>query len=371
MSHSNWYKITNETAIPTPAVLLFPERIRHNIQRMIAMAGDVRRLRPHVKTHKLPQVIRMQLEAGITRFKCATLREADMVADSGGPDILIAYPLYGPAVSQLFQLIQKYPEVRFSTLVDNARQAQFLENYAQSLGIPLDVFLDLDTGMERTGIKPGPEALALYQQLAASSWLHPRGLHAYDGHLHLADPEQRTAACTASFQTVLELIEALENEGIQPEEVICGGTPTLPIHAAYPERTLSPGTVLLWDWGYSSKFHDLDFQHAAVILTRIVSKPAANKLCLDLGHKALASEMAPPRVHFFGLPPYELVGHSEEHLVISLADADQFSVGDVLYGIPIHICPTMALHDWVWAVEDGEAKENGGDCPDKREFLMK
>ena len=354
---SNWYKISNETTIPTPAVLLFPDRIRHNIQQMIAIAGDVRRLRPHVKTHKLPQIIRMQLEAGITRFKCATLSEANMVADSGGQDILAAYPLYDPAIGQLFQLIKNYPDARFSTLVDNAQQAQLLENQSQTFDTPLDVFLDLDVGMERTGIKPGPEALELYKQLTQSPWLRPRGLHAYDGHIHMADTAQRAAACIAAFQPVYALIQQLENADIPIEELICGGTPTLPFHAAHLERTLSPGTVLLWDWGYSSKFADLPFQHAAVIMTLIISKPGHNKLCLDVGHKALASEMAPPRVHFFDLPPWEMVGHSEEHLVIALENTDPFSVGDCLYGIPIHICPTMALHDWVWAVENGEAKE--------------
>ncbi len=354
---SDWYKITNETAVPTPAVLLFPERIRHNIQQMIAIAGDVQRLRPHVKTHKLPEVIRRQVEAGITRFKCATLSEANMVAASGGSDILVAYPLYGPAIQQLFVLIKNYPDVRFSTLMDNKEQAQLLENQAETLGVPLDVFLDLDVGMERTGIPPGPEALALYQQLTASRWLRPRGLHAYDGHLHTADPEQRAAACAAAFQPVLALIKALENLDIPLEEVICGGTPTLPCHAADPQRTLSPGTVLLWDWGYSSKFADLKFQHAAVIMTRIISKPGHNKLCLDLGHKAIASEMTPPRVHFFDLPPYKMIGHSEEHLVIALPNTDQFSVGDCVYGVPIHICPTMALHDWVWAAEEGAARD--------------
>lgn len=352
-----WYKISNETAVPTPAILLFPERIRYNIQQMIAIAGDVKRLRPHVKTHKLPQVIQMQVEAGITRFKCATVSEANMVAANGGQDILIAYPLYGPAIGQLFQLIKTYPNVRFSTLADNAEQVQLLENQAKSSNTPLDVFLDLDVGMERTGIKPGLAALTFYQQLTKSTWLRPRGLHAYDGHIHMADPEQREATCKAAFQPVLELIENLKTAGIPLEEIICGGTPTLLYHAVHAERTLSSGTVLLWDWGYASKFSDLAFQHAAVIIARIISKPGQNKLCLDLGHKALASEMVAPRVHFFDLPPFEMVGHSEEHMVISFEGADQFSVGDCLSGIPIHICPTMALHDWVWVVENGEAKE--------------
>ena len=353
----NWYKISNESAIPSPTMLVFPERIRENIRRMITIAGRPQRLWPHVKTHKLPQVVRMQLEAGIKRFKCATLSEAKMVADTGAADVLMAYPLYGPAVEQLFQLIQRYPGTRFSAIVDNAKHSGWLESAAKSHSIPLDVFLDLDVGMERTGIKPGPEALQLYQYMARSPWLHPRGLHIYDGHLHIPAREEREKACDACFAPVAEMIRELQSSGLRMEELICGGSPTFPIHAQHPERTLSPGTTLLWDVGYSDKFQDMDFLHAAVAFTRVVSKPGKNKLCLDLGHKAIASEMQPPRAAIFGIPEYELAVHSEEHMVIAFDGADNYSVGDCLYAIPRHICPTMALHSHVWAVERNRAVE--------------
>lgn len=353
----NWYQINNETAVPSPAILIFPDRIAANIRQMLAIAGNPDRLRPHVKTHKLPWVIRMQAEAGITRFKCATLSEAAMVAENGGKDILMAYPLYGPAMEQLFQLIRHYPGTRFSILADNMPQIAAADQLARTHGLTLGVFLDLDVGMERTGIRPGPEALDLYRRLATTDGLLARGLHVYDGHLSIPDLQQREAACEAGFEPVNELIRALKSAGMPPDELVCGGTPTCPVHARHPERVLSPGTVLLWDWGYSTKFTDLPFQHAAVLLTRVVSKPGKNKLCLDLGHKAVGSEMQPPRVHLLGIPPYEHVTHSEEHLVISFDGADRFSPGDVLYGIPIHICPTMALHDFAWAVSGQEAME--------------
>ena len=353
----NWYSIKNENVVPSPAIIVFPERIAANIGQMIAIAGSPSRLRPHVKTHKLPQVIRMQVDAGITQFKCATLSEAAIVAANGGKDILMAYPLYGPAPGQLIQLIRTYPETRFSILLDNMPQAATIEQLALSNGLTLDAFVDLDVGMERTGIKPGPEALELYRRVATSDVLRARGLHIYDGHLSIPDFREREAACTAGFEPVHELIRALKSAGMPPDELVCGGTPTFPIHAQYPERTLSPGTVLLWDWGYSTKFEDLPFQHAAVLLTRVVSKPGKNKLCLDLGHKAVGSEMLPPRVHLLDIPVFEHLTHSEEHLVISFDGADRFDTGTVLYGIPMHICPTMALHDFVWAVSAGVAEE--------------
>ena len=354
---SDWYTITNEQDVESPALLLYPDRIRENIRRMIAIAGDPARLRPHVKTHKLPGVIRMQVEAGIVQFKCATLSEAAMVAENGGKDILVAYPLYGPAVDRLFGLIKKYPDIGFSMLIDHEAQARAIAGRAESAGLVPGVYIDLNVGMNRTGIEPGPDAMALYRLLENEPRLQLRGLHIYDGHLHQADRAEREANCTAGFKAVNEMIAALGKEGLRPQELVCGGTPTFPIHAGHPERTLSPGTVLLWDWGYSTKFQDLDFQHATVLLTRVISKPGKNKLCLDLGHKAVASEMTPPRVHFMGISDYEHLGHSEEHLVIAFEGAERFSAGDCLYGIPMHICPTVALHDAVWAVSGHRAVE--------------
>lgn len=353
----NWYQISNESAVPSPAMLVFPGRIRENIRRMVIVAGSPQRLRPHVKTHKLPQVVKMQLEAGISRFKCATIREAQMVAETGAADILMAYPLYGPAVEQLFRLMSKYPGTQFSAIVDNPQHARWLEEAAQRQGRSLGVFLDLDVGMERTGIQPGRKAMELYRSMARSPWLRPRGLHIYDGHLHIPSREEREKACDACFAPAAEMIRALEADGLAPEEVVCGGSPTFPIHARHPERALSPGTILLWDAGYSTKFQDMDFLHAAVAFTRIVSKPGKDKLCLDLGHKAIASEMQPPRAALFGIPEYELAVHSEEHMVVTFEGADSYRLGDCLYAVPRHICPTMALHGQVWAVEGNRAVE--------------
>ena len=122
----------------------------------------------------------------------------------------------------------------------------------------------------------------------------------------------------------------------------------------YPDRVLSPGTYALWDYGYGSAFPDLPFSHAAWLLTRVVSKPGKNRLCLDLGHKALASEMSQRRVQFVEIDDYALFCHSEEHLVIETELADRFQVGDVLNGVPRHICPTVALHDQFHVIENNQ-----------------
>jgi D-serine deaminase-like pyridoxal phosphate-dependent protein len=155
---------------------------------------------------------------------------------------------------------------------------------------------------------------------------------------------------------VTVLRRRLEREGLTVPRVVAGGTPTFPMHAARPEVECSPGTCVLWDAGYGTNLPDLDFLPAAVLLTRVISKPSRNRLCLDLGHKGLASEMPPPRVVFLNLPGATPATHSEEHLVVETPHADRSAVGDCVYGIPWHICPTVALHSEAVVVRDGRAE---------------
>src|SRR5207237_4821328 len=123
------------------------------------------------------------------------------------------------------------------------------------------------------------------------------------------------------------------------------------------ERECSAGTCVLWDLGYGDKFADLPFQTAAVLLTRVISKPGKNRLCLDLGHKAVAAENPPPRVRLFELPEAIAIMHSEEHLVIESPRAEEFQIGQCLHGIPHHVCATLALYNEAWVVQNGSARE--------------
>jgi D-serine deaminase-like pyridoxal phosphate-dependent protein len=345
-----WYKPVNESSIATPSVLLFPDRIEQNIHRMIAIAGNAERMRPHVKTHKIKEVISLQLQQGISRFKCATLSEVEMVASAGGKDILLSYPLLGPALGIWFNLTGKFPDCKMSVTVDSETALGKLSKLAQDKGKRTDVFVDLDNGMHRTGIDPG-SARKLIHSISKNRDLHFRGLHIYDGHIHEVDPELRKEHCDRDFEGVNRLVEKLVHEGIEVHELACGGTPTFPIHATYPSRSLCPGTPLLWDAGYTASIPDLEFLPAAVVAGRIISKPEG-QLCLDLGYKSIASEMNHPRVHFMELKVDGVINHSEEHLVISSGDAIRYRIGDVVYALPTHICPTIALHEEVYVVRN-------------------
>jgi D-serine deaminase-like pyridoxal phosphate-dependent protein len=339
-----WYAIANADEIDSPALLVYPPRIVENIRRMIAIAGDPQRLRTHVKTHKMAEVVRLQLAAGIRRFKCATLVEMEMAAAAGAPDILLAHQPVGPKIGKLVELSARFPRARLATIVDDPSTAARLSNAFERAGRRLDVMLDIDLGMHRTGIQPGPAAIALYQQLAASPALRPCGLHAYDGHLRQSDPAVRRQACEAGMVPVEDLRSRLQKLGCDVSELIAGGTPSFPLHAAHADRQLSPGTCVLWDAGDGAALPDLDFLWAAVVLSRVISKPESDSICLDLGHKAVAADPKDLRVVWPELPDAEVVVHSEEHLTLRTARARDLNVGDVLYGIPCHICPTCALH---------------------------
>jgi D-serine deaminase-like pyridoxal phosphate-dependent protein len=369
----SFYQVHNTDELLSPCLLVYPEVIRRNLIEMIRIAGGAQRLRPHVKTHKCAEIVRMELAAGITKHKCATLAEAEMLAECSAPDVLVAYPQAGPNLGELLELIRRFPATKFSVVVDNPQAAGALAAVTEQAAgkrhtSPLDVFIDLDTGMHRTGIAPGAGAVQLAQQIAGCPKLRLIGLHVYDGQNHQSDLDERQGAVLALMQPVLELVGQLQHAGLSINTLVCGGTPTFPVFADYqlPESLsrggglaieLSPGTSVLSDFNYGRYYRDMDgIAHAALLLTRVISKPADDLLTVDLGYKAVASDQpAGRRCHFPQLPDVEQIQHSEEHLVLRTPQANRYQVGDVLYAIPAHICPTVALHAEVQVIEGAQA----------------
>jgi D-serine deaminase-like pyridoxal phosphate-dependent protein len=251
----------------------------------------------------------------------------------------------------LFALKNKYPGSDISVIADHADIIRAISALAVNTGLNAGVWLDINNGMDRTGVIPS-KAFDLFRLIYELPGLIPRGLHVYDGHIHDEDPHQRNESVKKAFDPVNELISALNLGELPVAAVIAGGTPTFPIHARNGELETSPGTLILWDAGYGEHYKDLEFLHAAVLLTRVVSRPDENLVCLDLGHKAIAAEMPHPRIRLLGLPPHEFVNHSEEHLVIKLNGAEKYKPGDVIYGIPWHICPTVPRFPFAYAIHD-------------------
>lgn len=352
-----WYHLSNVTQIDSPAIVLYQSRIEENIALLKTMIDDVKRLRPHVKTNKIAEVVHLMQQAGISRFKCATIAEAEMLGMAKAPDVLLAYQPVGPKINRLLELVQKYPQTNFSCILDNTDAALAISNEFAAQARKLDVYLDLNVGMNRTGIVP-VKGLELYQYAASLPGINPVGLHVYDGHIHDTDMDVRIDRCDAAFALVENLADRLVAAGFEDPVIVAGGTPTFPIHAQREGVQCSPGTFVFWDWGYSTSFPEQTFHWAAVVITRVISVIDPQHICLDLGHKSVAAENPQPRIHFINAPTAVPVSQSEEHLVLKVDNADDFPIGTVFYGVPKHICPTVALYEKAYVANGNEIVSN-------------
>ncbi len=347
----NWYELKNADTVASPALLVYPDRVVANIWSAVRVAGGPERLRPHVKTHKMRAVTDLLLAEGIRQFKCATIREARMLAEAGATDVLLAYPLVGPALQKLKQLRTEFPAVWFACLIDARLTAQHISDLFADK--PLDVYIDLNVGMNRTGIAPA-DAPDLYTFCQSLVGIRVVGLHAYDGHIRDTDLTIRAQRADETYALAVGVRQVIVDSGGPMLPLVMGGTPSFSMHARQPSITLSPGTFVFWDAGYAQTLPDLPFDIAAVLLMRVISVIDAETLCLDLGHKSVAAENPFPRVVFLNQPDAVPIGQSEEHLLVRVANARQHQPGAVWYGIPIHICPTVNLYDSACVVVDNQ-----------------
>lgn len=345
MQQENWYLLPDKKSIETPSLVFYKELIYQNIKILKSMVNDLDRLRPHVKTHKCLEITNMLIAEGINKFKCATIAEAEMLAIAGAKDALLAYQPVGENINRFFKLKNKYPHTLFSCLVDNLETVQEIAHRAISEDVFVDVYIDLNVGMNRTGIL-SEFAIDLFNVLISIPQMNIKGLHAYDGHIHDASMEVRK---NRSEPIIAELISLKkEFEAINEKEIIvvAGGTPTFPVYVEETDFECSPGTFILWDKGYQDAYLEQKFNTAALVISRIISKPASELVCTDLGHKAVAAEKElKNRVFFLNAPNLVVQSQSEEHLVLSTDEPENYNIGDMLYGLPYHICPTVALHE--------------------------
>ena len=355
MNSNSFFPISNPSQIDSPALLVLPDRVKANIQTAINMIGDINRLRPHVKTHKCAEVAKLMMDAGITKFKCATIAEAEMLGMQEATDVLLAYQPVGPKLQRFIALLKKYPATEFSCLTDNMVAATAQSNAFSEAGLQVPVYIDLNIGMNRTGIAPADEALELYSYCSTAAGIIIKGLHAYDGHIRDIDFTIKKKNCDDAFAVVESLANKIENLGLPKPIIIAGGSPTFSVHCKRENIECSPGTFVYWDQGYSVLCPEQEFVPAAILLTRVVSLPGAGKVCTDLGHKSVAAENEMTKRVFFPEHEYlQAISQSEEHLVLENSSDTVFTPGDILYGIPCHICPTVALYDSIRIIENGQ-----------------
>ncbi|WP_437396413.1 D-TA family PLP-dependent enzyme [Flagellimonas lutimaris] len=352
---NNWYTIQNVETVDSPSIALYLEHVKYNINEMISLVdGKAQRLMPHIKTNKMPKVMELLLASGISNFKASTISEAEIAAEAGAESVLIAHQLVGPKVERLMDLIKHFQKTQFSTILDNEDSADLLNQKGLEYGLTIPIYIDINNGMNRSGIEIGKGLDELMAYLNTCKGLSFKGFHVYDGHLRDSDFSERKTKIEKGFKIVNTYFKAVQ-ERFPDARMICGGTPSFTSHLIEKSRITSPGTCVLWDWGYGEKLTEQNFKPAALLVTRVISKPTEGIITVDLGHKSVAAENPiDKRVKFLNLEDYELLSQSEEHGVIKVKHWDRYKVGDVFYGIPYHICPTINLHDEVSVIENGQ-----------------
>ena len=349
-----WFEVADVAKVDSPALLFYPGRIAQNIDRLKSRIDDIGRLRPHVKTHKSADVVNLLLAAGITKFKSATIAEAEMLGQCGAEDVLLAYQPVGPKLTRYIELVRSFPSTLFSCLFDNVSSLRAL-SVAGITSQSINVLLDLDLGMNRTGIAPDNKAIDLYRIASTTAGIKLLGLHGYDGHIHEPSVQQRKKIWQAGWDNIKKLESQIIAEGLTQPLIVAGGTPTFPFYAAEADVECSPGTFILWDKGYQDSFAEQDYLIAALLLTRVISLPGHTRVTVDLGHKSVAAEHElTKRVTFLNAPNALIVSQSEEHLVLEMGENHGFKIGDVLYALPKHICPTVALYERATTVENNQ-----------------
>jgi D-serine deaminase-like pyridoxal phosphate-dependent protein len=353
------YRVRGIEDILTPALVVYPEIVASNIARTLyLLGGNADRWRVHIKTAKLAYTVRALVEHGVRNFKCATTLELLVACRNGASDVLLAYPVMGANARRVREIAEQFPHVRISVLAENEEQVQ------QWRASSVAVFVDLNPGMNRTGIEwsNGDEIIRLVRGIGDAG-LEFRGLHYYDGQYGGLELHERTAAAHAGYDRLLELVSEILRSGIRVPEVITSGTPTLPASLSYEGfrgagfiHRVSPGTIIYGDAVTLTQLpSEYGYAPAVLILARVVSRPHENMITCDAGHKSVSADAGVPTCVVVGHPELMPLGPSEEHLPMALeAGATGPRVGEALYLLPRHVCPSVNNFDFALLVRDGQ-----------------
>lgn len=352
----------SKSELETPTLLVDLPTMEANIRDYVAFAEaeDVR-LRSHVKTHKNADIARLQNEqTGGGGIVCQTLSEVEVMAKNGLDDIYLSYTVLGDQkLERLVWLTRKLD--RFATTVDGEANTAPLQAVAAEHDVAVDVVLEIDVGLRRTGVSPGEPALEMAQFIRDQSHLNFRGLLAYEAHVK-SEAETRDeyrAQCTDAMDRVQDTVELLESEDIPVEEVKVGGTATSQYSGRHPVVTeINPGMYPFMDVGeLDHRPFDIEKEDcAATVVSTVISKPTDDRAIVDAGSKTLS--MDKPQLP---VPKYrddiEYVNASEEHGWLDISGSDSVEVGDRLEFIVPHVCATINLHDTIVGVRNDRVED--------------
>jgi D-serine deaminase-like pyridoxal phosphate-dependent protein len=341
--------------LDTPCLVVDLDVAERNVRRIQALVDQAGvKLRPHTKTHKSAYFARMQVEAGARGLACAKLGEAEVMADAGFDDILIAYPLIGPLKMERLAALARRTR-RLLVSLDSYEVAEALSGVGEALGRPLEVYAEVDTGLHRVGRAPGADAIAFCRGLERFAGIRLAGLMAHAGPTWKAGShEEMLSFAQAEARVMGEVKAALGRPDL---EVSVGATPIAHLITETPEATESrPGTYIFGDRNLMGLGLATEADCALRVLTTVVSHSVADRAVVDAGSKSLA--MDPHRDgghgHVVGMPTVKVARLSEEHGVLEFAPGPELRVGTRLEIVPNHVCPAVNLFDRMYGVRDGQ-----------------
>lgn len=352
------YRVAAEGML-SPSLLIYEERVKQNIARMIAVLdGQPARWRPHLKTVKLESMTRLLVEAGVSAAKCATTLELAMACQAGMRDVLVAYPHTGENARRIAEIARKFPQVRVSAIVDSKEQLPVW------METPVGLFIDINAGMNRTGIERRQcDEIAELATAIQANGITLRGLHFYDGNSNEPDLVQRTQRAHERYGDLLQILAGLEKKGIPIEEVVTAGTPAFPCAVSYKPlwqgpfvHRVSPGTVVYCDVSSLGQLpQEYGLTPAVAVLSRVISHPKRGVVTCDAGHKSVSVDSGVPNCVAVEHPELRALKPSEEHLPFELGEAvTPPELGSILYLIPRHVCPTVNNFDRAAIVRGGK-----------------
>jgi D-serine deaminase-like pyridoxal phosphate-dependent protein len=351
--------LSPDVEVDTPALIVSEEILHRNIAEMSSFAKSVGvNLRPHIKTHKTPQIARLQIAAGAVGVTCAKVGEAEvMVNEAGVQDVLLAYPIIGePKYRRIVALME---QARIAVALDSIEAANALSEAMARHDRMIDVYVEVNTGQNRSGVMAGDEAVDFALKVARHPNLKLVGIMTHEGHVNSADPAEIEAGARAAGELMVETAGKIRKHGIELPVVSVGSTPAARLTPTVKGVTeMRPGTYVFNDnslFRYGSQWSVEDC--AARFVATVVSRPSADRAVLDTGSKSLA--MDPSKSHeghgyVVGHPDVVITKLSEEHGVCHIPEGEPgFNIGDRVEIIPNHVCPTVNLMDEMQVVRDG------------------
>ncbi len=348
------YVLKDAGRLLTPALLVYMDYVDSNIEATLRMVGgDANRWRPHIKTAKIPAVLRRMMTHGVRAFKCSTTLELLTACEAGADDVLLAFAVIGANAERAAQIARQFPQTRVSVLVEAAGQLRFWR------GAGLGVFIDVNPGMDRTGISQDRAGEVL--ELARAAGPAFRGLHYYDGHMSGVPASERELQAHRGYDRLLEIAETLARAGVPPGEVITSGTPAAPYGYSYSGfasnefvHRISPGTVIYNDTTSLEQLRGFGYRPAVMVLSTVISQPTPTRVTCDAGHKSVSADAGVPTCTVLG-PRLQPLKPSEEHLPLEVEEGTPVpAIGEKLYLIPRHVCPTVNNFDEALIIAAGK-----------------